>query len=332
MNMPVKQPHPTPSGGHTISVVAERAGLSRDVLRVWERRYQAVEPARTAGGQRLYSDEQLERFILLAEATRAGRSIGSIASLSSDALKRLAADDEAARSRASAGTAPTSIPVPSADHHTVYRDVADRALMHTMALDATSLDRELRRAVGQYGLPVFLEAIVPMLMQRIGTEWEAKRLAIPHEHLASAVVLTILLESIRAVPETPGAPRLLVATPSGEQHVVGAALIAAAAALDGWSILFLGADVPAADLVLASQGVSAVALSLVYPRDTTHAVREVREVRAALVPSVPILVGGALANQLRDALHVPGVIVCENIAEARAMFATIAHAKTAVRG
>lgn len=332
MNKPIKPPKHPPVGGHTISVVAERTGLSRDVLRVWERRYQAVEPARTAGGQRLYSDEQLERFILLAEASRHGRSIGSIASLSTDALLRLAADDEAARSRASGGTAPTSTPVTPADHHVVYRDVADRALMHTMALDASSLDRELRRAVGQYGLPVFLEAIVPMLMQRIGDEWEAKRLAIPHEHLASAVVLTILLESIRAVPETPGAPRLLVATPSGEQHVVGAALIAAAAALDGWSILFLGADVPAADLVLAAHGVRAVALSLVHPRDTAHAVREVREVRAALAPGVPILVGGALATQLQDELTLPGVIVCRNIADARAMFATIAHSQAAGGG
>ena len=207
----------------------------------------------------------------------------------------------------------------------MYRGVANRALAHTLALDASSLDRELRRAVGQYGLSVFLEAIVPLLMQRIGDEWEAGRLAIPHEHLASAIVLTILLESIRAVPETPGAPRLLVATPAGEPHVVGAALIAAAAALDGWSILFLGADVPAADLVLAAQGVRAVALSLVHPRDTAHAVREVRAVRAALARDVSILVGGALATQLRDALNVPGVMVCGSIAEARAMFATIAH-------
>jgi DNA-binding transcriptional MerR regulator/methylmalonyl-CoA mutase cobalamin-binding subunit len=323
MTKPVTPAEPSPTAGHTIAVVAERTGLSRDVLRVWERRYQAVEPARTAGGQRLYSNEQLHRFMLLAEATRQGRSISSIAGLSTEALAQLAVDDGAARARATTVTASTPTPVATTDHHLLYRDVADRALVQAMALDASGLDRELRRAVGRYGLPAFLEAIVPMLMRRIGDEWEAGRLAIPHEHLASAVVLTILLESVRVVPETPGAPRLLVATPAGEHHVVGAALIAAAAALDGWSILFLGADVPAVDLVLAAKGVRAVALSLVHPRDAAHAVREVRQVRASLPLGVRMIVGGASATYLRDELSEPGVTVCNNIADARATLAAI---------
>ncbi|MEO8000143.1 MAG: MerR family transcriptional regulator [Gemmatimonadaceae bacterium] len=311
-------------GGHTISVVAERTGLSRDVLRVWERRYQAVEPARTAGGQRLYSDEQLQRFMLLAEATRHGRSIGSIAALNTAALIQLAADDEAARGRSTNENDLPPVELRPRGENTVSRDIAELALVHAMALDASSLDRELRRAIGQHGLPLFLETIVPTLMHRIGDEWAAQRLAIPHEHLASAVVLTILLEAIRAVPETPAAPRLLVATPAGEHHVVGSALIAAAAALDGWTILFLGADVPADDLVLAAQGVRAVALSLVHPHNAAHAVSELRALRAALPFSVPVVIGGASAMRLQDALNVPGLTVCRTIAEARALFAAIA--------
>lgn len=323
MNTP-PNPNSTLLGGHTISVVAERTGLSRDVLRVWERRYQAVEPARTAGGQRLYSDQQLQRFMLLAKATRHGRSIGSIAALSTSALTNMVAGDEAARLRAvaSAELPPTATPLPESDGASA--EIAEMALAHAMALDASSLDRELRRAVAQHGLPLFLEAIVPTLMQRIGDEWAAQRLAIPHEHLASAVVLTILLEAIRAIPERPGAPQLLVATPTGEHHVLGSALIAAAAALDGWKILFLGADVPSTDLVLAAQGVRAVALSLVHPHNIGHAISEVRAVRASLPLHVPIVIGGATAMRVHDAMGAPGLTLCHNIAEARALFASIA--------
>jgi len=50
---------------HPIAGVAARTGLSRDVLKVWKRRYGAVEPTRTAGGQRLYSDAHVNRFRLL---------------------------------------------------------------------------------------------------------------------------------------------------------------------------------------------------------------------------------------------------------------------------
>jgi DNA-binding transcriptional MerR regulator len=61
---------------HPIQVVARRTGLSPDVLRVWEKRYQAVEPGRTKTGRRLYSDDDIERLRLLREATSRGRRIG----------------------------------------------------------------------------------------------------------------------------------------------------------------------------------------------------------------------------------------------------------------
>ena len=304
---------PAPSSGHTIAVVAERTGLSRDVLRVWERRYRAVEPQRSAGGQRLYSDDDLHRFQLLAHATRNGRTIGSVAALSTDALGKLVADDIS-----HAAVAPAERPAVPWE---AQQEVVELALVHALALDTSSLERELRRAIGRHGLPTFLETVVPSLMHRIGDEWVAERLAIPHEHLASAVVLAILLDAVRAIPETPGAPRLLVATPVGEQHVLGAALIAAAAALDGWSILFLGANVPSADLAMAARGVRAVALSVVHPQDGPHAMREVLALRAALPSGIPIVVGGAVAVRLRDTLAESGVSVCRDVAEARVVFA-----------
>lgn len=326
MNTPRSTRRTPAATGHTISVVAERTGLSRDVLRVWERRYGAVAPGRTAGGQRLYSDEELERFRLLAELTRHGRTIGSVAGLGTEALARLAAGDAATRGTSPAGARTVGTPGLAAGvRRTVsaHLAVADEALAHARALDASSLERELRRAVGRYGLPVFLDAIVPAFMYRIGDEWAAGRLSIPHEHLASAVVLAILLDAVRAIPETPGAPRLLVATPAGEQHVVGAALIAAAAALDGWSILFLGANVPAADVAMAAEGVQAVALSVVHTDDASHMVGEVLAARRALPPTVPLIIGGAAAVRMRDALGVAGVYVCRDLAEARAVFAQI---------
>src|SRR5437868_1909438 len=84
---------------HPIAVVAERTGLSQDVLRVWERRYGAVHPARASGGQRLYTDADVERLALLSAATRAGRSIAQVATLETSALAALVDEDIAARER-----------------------------------------------------------------------------------------------------------------------------------------------------------------------------------------------------------------------------------------
>ena len=92
---------------HPIALVTERTGLSQDLLRVWERRYRAVVPTRGPGGQRLYSDADIERLSLLHAATRAGRSISRVASLADEALAELVEEDLAARERrARSRTAP----------------------------------------------------------------------------------------------------------------------------------------------------------------------------------------------------------------------------------
>ncbi|MHB1313690.1 MAG: MerR family transcriptional regulator [Gemmatimonadaceae bacterium] len=289
-------------------MVAERTGLSRDVLRVWERRYAAVEPTRTPGGQRLYSNEQIDRFRLLAAATKHGRNISLVAGLGTDALERLVAEDEAER--------PAPLPESGEASHV---ELVRAVLELTRALDGSALDRELRRTMARHGLPVFLEAVVPTLMYRVGEEWRAGRLTIAHEHLASAAVLAIILEAMRAVPESSGAPRLLVATPAGERHAIGAALAAAAAALDGWSIVYLGVDVPAADIVAAAaaSNASAVALSIVHTDDPDAAIRELHAVRASLAAHVPVIVGGATAVHLAGRLTEPGLMVCGSLAEMR---------------
>jgi len=310
----LKQPPETDAAArpaHPIAVVAKRTGLSRHVLRVWERRYAAVEPTRTAGGQRLYSDEQVDRFRLLASVTKRGRNISMVAALPTEELERLAAEDEAQR--------PAADPVETDGSE--HRELAEAAFVHARAFDGSSLDRELRRLIARHGVPCFLEDIVPTLMHRIGDEWQAGRLTIAHEHLASAAVLAIILEAMRAVPEAPGAPRLLVTTPSGERHAVGAALAAAAAALDGWSIIYLGVDVPAADIVVAAAAclATAVAVSIVHTDNPASVVRELQAVRTGLPARVPLMAGGAAAVRLADSIAMDGLVVCTSVADLRSV-------------
>lgn len=315
MPKPIRPPSRPTLHGHPIAVVAERTGLSRDVLRVWERRYGAVDPIRSAGGQRRYSDEDVARFRLLAAATSHGRMIGDVARLTTPELEQLVAADEAARPPAEKGTLAAT--------HAEHAAIVETALELTRALDGAGLNRELRRVIAHQGVPQFIEEIVPSLMHRIGDEWAAGRLTIAHEHIASAAVLAVLLDIARSARETADAPRLLVATPSGEWHAVGAALVAAAAALDGWSLVYLGADVPAADIVAAARttGVGAVALSVVRASNPVALEHELRDVRAGLPPDVLLIIGGAAALRMIGALSRPGVVVCDSIRAMRAVLA-----------
>ncbi len=281
------------------------------MLRVWERRYGAVEPIRTPGGQRRYSDAHVQRFRLLAAAIGHGRTIGLVARLGTEELTRLVAEDEAQLPP----RRPEMIPSVAA--------TVTAAMTTVVALDGPALDAQLRRAMAQEGVPWFLEQLVPALMRAVGDRWVAGRLSIAHEHLASAAVSAIILETVRAVPPLGAAPRVVVATPSGERHSVGAALAAAAASLQGWSIVYLGADVPQADIGAAATatGARAVVLSIIYVEDRARIVAELCALRDTLDVAVPLLLGGAGAADLAAALGGRKITLCEDLAQLRAELA-----------
>jgi DNA-binding transcriptional MerR regulator len=142
---------------HPMRLVAERTGLSPDVLRAWERRYGVVSPGRSEGGQRLYSDADIERLSLMVKAIEGGRSVGQTASLPIEELHRLVAED-AARGAAR--------PTPAAD----YRELAFASVA---ALAPDQLQTVLRSAVLSLGTAVFLEEVVAPLLRRIGDAWHA---------------------------------------------------------------------------------------------------------------------------------------------------------------
>ena len=86
---PLANAEPTSSRSYRIGDVARYVGVSTHALRAWERRYGTVEPHRTPGGSRLYDAAQIDRLKTLKELTDFGHSIGEVARLSLEELKRL---------------------------------------------------------------------------------------------------------------------------------------------------------------------------------------------------------------------------------------------------
>jgi methylmalonyl-CoA mutase cobalamin-binding subunit len=292
-------------------VVEERTGLTQDVLRVWERRYNAVSPGRSIGGQRRYSDADIERLRLLRALTRGGRSIGQVADRPTADLARLAREDAAAR-----------IPGETSSGDVAWGrapEFVEQAVAHARALDGIRLDAGIRRALALFGLPVFLEAVATPILRRIGDEWHAGRLTPAQEHLASAALHDLIAESTRGMVADEGAPRLLVATPAGERHAIGASLVGATAAAEGWQVISLGADLPATDIADAADrtGATVVAVSLLYIDDADRAVGELRALRAQLPAGIELLAGGPGAVALADALAGSGIRIGAHLGDLR---------------
>ena len=268
---------------HPIRVVAERTGLSADVLRAWEKRYDAVEPERSDHGQRLYSDADIERLRMIAEAVRSGRSVAQVARLDLDALRALLRDDEANRPPASQEA----------------RHLIDAAYACTASLDDQELERLLRRGVVALGVDAFFEDVLAPLLRQIGDGWRLKALTPAHEHMASGVVRRVLDWVMASGEPTSHSPILVATTPPHELHEIGALLAATVAALEGWQVRYLGPNLPATDLVRAARqaGARAAAISAIS-LDRASLVSYLVALRRQLDPTVTLFVGGAAALKL----------------------------------
>lgn len=287
---------------HPISVVAQRTGLSPDLLRVWERRYGVVAPGRGGGGQRIYSDADIARLRLLRDATRAGRSIGQIAAFTTPELAQLVAEDQASDGEGRRG-----------EERREARGLVEATVGLAGELDGARLDTTLRRAAARLGLDQFVTDVAAPALRRIGEEWHAGRLSPAHEHLASSIFHDIIADQLRVARPDPAGPVIVVATPQGERHVNGALAVAAIAAVSGWKVVYLGADLPAADIATAarSSGAVIVALSLTHLTDRRRMADQVRALRDALPVAVTLLAGGSGAVASRRELALAGVEVVE---------------------
>jgi MerR family transcriptional regulator, light-induced transcriptional regulator len=273
---------------HSVRVASRRTGLSPDLLRAWEKRYQAVAPARTEGGQRNYSDADIERLKLLAQVVAAGRQIGQVAGLADAELRALAASD-----------APRTTAIDPTDaNEVVARDFLSSALASADNFDAPTLEATLRTAALRLPSDQVLDRVFGPLLLAIGTRWHEGSFPPAKGHLATAVIRRVLTWMTDFPLVADGAPRIVVGTPAFQMHDLGAMLAATAAASNGWRVTFLGASLPAEELLRAVRMTSAnaVALSIVHPTDDQRVVAELRALRAGLPPSVALVVGGAGAR------------------------------------
>lgn len=292
---------------HPIQLAARLTGLSTYVIRIWEQRYHAVEPKRTPTNHRLYSPSDIERLCLLRDVTRAGHNIGQMARLSNDQLRTLTANAPGLKLPAPRSAALS--PAPDA--------LLEECLAAVQSLDGRALDDTLKRATTALGAQGVLHRLVAPLTQILGDLWREGTITAAHEHFASGHIRAFLSHLATPFGGSESAPALVVATPAGQLHELGALLVGALAANLGWQVTNLGASLPAAEIAGAARQkrARAVALSLVYPEDDMNLPGELRVLRESLAPETALLVGGRAMPAYRETLADLGAILVEDLGQ-----------------
>jgi len=304
-----------PAPTFSIAAVERDTGLSKDTLRVWERRYGFPQPGRDGAGDRVYPADQVERLRSIRRLMDAGHRPGRIVGLEPDALRALQEEERTVQATAS---------VPGRDAGDVLAPFLDLVARH----DVQNLRGQLQQAFLRMGLVDFVTLLVAPLTTAVGEAWVQGRIQVFEEHLYTECLTGVLRNAIVEVaPPAAASPRVLLTTFPQEAHGLGLLMVETLLALEGCHCLPLGPQTPVADIARAAQACRAdiVALSFTPVMGGQAALASLRELRQRLPPQVVIWAGGR-APFLRTH-KLPGVTVLptlgalpEQVADWRAKF------------
>ena len=271
---------------YEIQQVAELTGLTPARLRAWENRYEVVRPARQSNGYRAYSAEQVALLRAFARLVAKGDRIGDLVA------ERQSVVDRAAEAKS---------------QHPVVGPLVDAV----RALDRPRLERAVAEAMAKRKLADFAREVVLPLAEIVGEEWALGTLTIAAEHLASEVVVHALKEGMRTARS--GAPLLMAACLPGERHEWGVLATLAQAHDLGWRVVYLGADLPVAEVIEAAWRLrpKLTVLSSSDPQRCAEAMPFLARLTTSLPPATVVVLGGAGVVPHRRALTRHGLQVGE---------------------
>jgi len=285
----------------SIAAVERDTGLSKDTLRVWERRYGFPSPQRDATGERAYALHQVEKLRIVKRLLDVGHRPGRIVPLALETLQQLAG-----------GTlGPPLRSVEAAPDSTDLRAYLETIRGH----DAAGLRAALTRALARLGVGRFVIELVGPLNAAVGDAWVRGQMEIYEEHVYSETMQAVLRHAIAGVPApaADGRPCVLLSTFPGEPHGLGLLMAEAMLALEGCRCVALGTQTPLWDIVLAAEafGADIVALSFTGCMNPNHVVDGLTELRAKLPARVRLWAGGSAPVLVRRA--VPGVLALASL-------------------
>ena len=148
-----------------IAALSRRTGVAADTLRKWEQRYAVLRPMRTRGGQRRYTERDVDRVEWLKARLAEGYRIGEAAALLGREGERIARTP--------------------AEHRSVILEAVERS-------DTKLLARALDQAFALHAIEELIVEIIEPVLIEIGDRWSAGTLSVAQEHLASEAIRTRL--------------------------------------------------------------------------------------------------------------------------------------------
>ena len=277
---------------YNIKAVVQKTGIPADTVRAWERRYGVPQPQRTETGRRLYSEHDVATIRWLRERTVAGMTISQaiqqLRSLGEEALNETPAEfTQGPRN-------PTVL--------------ADELLTALLAFDEVRASTIVGEAFSLYRIEeVCIQIFSPVLIE-IGERWHRQEATVAQEHFSSHFIQRRLTSLLQAYAPTAGRARIVTACAPDELHELGVLMLSVFLVRHAWHVIYLGANVPIADLVqtCARLQPALVCVSAMNARTAQTLITAVEAINQLPQPRPLVAFGGAPFNEdpsLRSQVH-----------------------------
>ena len=232
-----------------LGVVLQETGINPDTLRAWERRYGLPMPERSDGGHRLYSERDIDTVKWLLERQKEGMRIGQAVTL----WKKISNQGEDPF---------LEYPLPGAEMENflefedskntgtdeMFSMVREAWLDAALAFQEEKAEQILTEAFARYSLEDVWEEVLVKGLEKIGDSWYGGDVTVQQEHFATSLVIQRLHSLIEAAPPPIRKEVITVACPPGEEHTLAPLLITLFLRRKGYPVIYLGANVPLANL------------------------------------------------------------------------------------
>jgi DNA-binding transcriptional MerR regulator len=286
---------------HRIHRVAKLTGLSKDVIRVWERRFGLLKPIRGANRYRNYTDEDVALLRFLKEQLDAGGSIGELSKLGREELL---------------GRAGASAPQVS-----FVEDAFSRLLRELLAtlnpFDRVTFEKRLNGAVAVVPFEDALHGILLPLQEQVGQLWHDGHLDVAFEHYVTKQIQQKIFSAMNQLPVVEFGTKVVVACPPGEEHHIAALAVAYRCRIRGCRVYCLGANVPIAALanLCGKAEPDLTIISVPLALSEANATELVHALAHEVIPVSDLAVGGHGALAMRDIFLKYHITVLEDFAE-----------------
>lgn len=269
-----------------INAVERESGVSKELLRMWERRYGFPAPLRDAQGDRIYPMEQVSKLRLLRRLIDYGFRPGKIIAQEIPDLERLL------RSQGKSS-------------HDISPELEKELLKLLKTRDPSQVRDYLAHQLIKMGLQTFILEFLQHANFIVGDAWMRGMVEVHEEHLFTEQVQSLVRQAIGNLSEASGSPRILLTTPPEEQHTLGILMTEAMLRLDNVDAVCYGAQLPVREIAQAvtKNKINIVALSFSASYPTTKAIEFLEELRFRLPMAVDIWGGGASLRSTRRSVE-----------------------------